>query len=196
MGGANSSTATQTASSSTQSNDGKRRDQANVQMVQNVVLIWLDSNIDQNNIDCQNTINYFRRAVNAVNIFTDGDECIRFLQDMDNEKACMIISGALGQNMMPRVHNLSQIDSIFIFCSNKTYHEVWVKDWPKIKGVFTEIKPICDALKQAVQQCEQNTISLSIMGVSDTLSNKSFDQLDPSFMYTQIMKEIILTIDF
>ena len=184
------------ASSSTQPKDAKRRDQTDVQMVQNVLLIWLDSNIDKNNSDCQNTIAHLRRVVNAVNIFTDGDECTQFLQDMGNEKACMIISGALGQHMMPRVHDLSQTDSIFIFCGNKIYHEEWAKKWPKIRGIFSEIKPICNALKEAAEQCEQNAVPISIMGASDIVLNKSLDQLDSSFIYTQIMKEILLSIHF
>ena len=90
---------------------------------------------------------------------------------------------------------MSQVDSIFIFCSNKKYHEQWTKEWSKIKGVFTEITPICEALKQAAQACEQNAISISIMATGDG-SKKNLDQLDPSFMYLQIMKEILLAIDF
>ena len=196
MSVAKSGAATQTVSSSTQPKDPRRRGQANVQMIQNVLLIWLDGTINENSSDCQNTITHLRRAVNAVNIFTDESECIQFLEYMAKEKACMIISGALGQHIVPRVHDLSQIDCIFIFCGNKTYHEGWAKKWPKIKGVYTEIKTICDALKEAAKQCEQNAISISIMGADDTLPNKSLNQLDPSFMYTQIMKEIFLTIHF
>jgi tetratricopeptide (TPR) repeat protein len=168
----------------------------NVQMVQNVLLIWLDSNIDENSTDCRNTITQLRRVVNTVMNFTDGEQCVEFLENMNNEKACMIISGALGQHIVPRVHSMSQVDSIFIFCSNKKHHEQWVKDWSKIKGVFTGIKPICDALKQAAQQCEQNAISISILSTGGDISKKNLDQLDPSFMYTQIMKEILLTIEF
>ena len=196
MSGANSIPAAQTASSFTQPKHARRRGQTNVQLVQNVLLIWLDNNIDQNSSDCQNTTTHLRGAVNSVNTFTDADECIRFLDDMGNEKTCMIISGALGQHIMPRVHDLSQIDSIFIICGNETFHDGWTKNWPKIKGVYTEIEPICDALKQAARQCEQNAVSISIMGPDDTLPNKSLNQLDPSFMYTQIMKEILLTIHF
>jgi tetratricopeptide (TPR) repeat protein len=88
------------------------------------------------------------------------------------------------------------VDSIFIFCDNNKHREQWTKDWSKIKGVFTEITPICEALKQAAQQCEQNAISISIMGTGGDVSKKNLDQLDPSFMYTQIMKEILLTIEF
>jgi len=111
---------------------------------------------------------------------------------MNNDKACMIISGSIGQHIMPRIHNMSQVDSIFIFCANKKYHEQWTKDWPKIKGVFTVILPICEALKQAAQQCEQNAISISFMATGGDVSKKNLDH----FMHTQILKEILLTIQF
>ncbi|CAF1466192.1 unnamed protein product [Adineta steineri] len=78
-----------------------------------------------------------------------------------------------------------------IFCKNPEWHKQWAKEWSKIKGVFTDISSICEALRQAAHQCEQNTIAISFLA-----SNKKLDQLDPSFMYTQILKEIFLTIDF
>ena len=168
----------------------------NIRMVQNVILIWLDSNIDDNNDDCHNTITQLRRVVNTINTFTDGDQCVQFINNMDNEKACMIISGSLGEYIVPRIHDMSQVDSIFIFCGNKKRHEQWTKEWSKIKGVFTEISPICEALKQAADQCEQNTTPISFMATSGDLSNKKLNQLDCSFMYTQIMKEILLAIKF
>jgi tetratricopeptide (TPR) repeat protein len=168
----------------------------NGRMVQNVRLIWLDNNIDDNSVDCRNTTTQLRHAVNTINTFTDGDQCIQFLETIANEKVCMIISGSLGQHIVSRVHDMSQVDSIFIFGGNKEYHEQWAKQWSKIKGVFTEIKPICEALKQAAQQCEQNAMPISFMATSGDNSKKSLDQLDPSFMYTQIMKEILLTINF
>ncbi|CAF1030148.1 unnamed protein product [Adineta steineri] len=169
--------------------EGRRR--INIHQMQNVLLIWLDSNIDETNDDCQNTITKLRRAVNDINIYTNRDQCIEFIQTVIDNKVCMIVSGSLGQQIVPRVHNMSQVDSIFIFCGNKKYHEQWAKDWAKIKGVFTDIKSICEALKSTAQQCEQNAIPMSFVG-----TNKKLDQLDPSFMYTQIIKEIILTIQF
>jgi hypothetical protein len=63
-------------------------------------------------------------------------------------------------------------------------------------GVFTKIAPICEALKEAAHQCEQNAIPVSFMSTSAASPNKNLDQLDCSFMYTQILKEIILSIDF
>ncbi|CAF4381793.1 unnamed protein product, partial [Adineta steineri] len=66
-----------------------------------------------------------------------------------------------------------------------------IEEWTKIKGVFTDMTSICEALKQTAHQCEQNAISVSFVA-----PNKKLDQLDPSYMYTQILKEILLTIDF
>ena len=185
------------AQSSTDPENVRRRNvRLDIPMIQNVLLIWLDSNIDENSSDCQNTIAQLRHVVHTVNTFADGEECIEFLEEIADEKACIIMSGYLGQQIVPRVHDLSQVDSIFIFCGNKRHHEGWAKDWSKIKGVFTEIQPICNLLKQTARQCEQNAISISIMDTYDDLSKKNLDQLDPSFMYTQIMKEIFLNIKF
>jgi hypothetical protein len=165
-------------------------------MVQNIRLIWLDSNIDDHNEDYHNTISQLRRVVNTINTFIDGDQCVQFINNIDNEKACVLISGLLGEHIVPRVHDMSQVDSIFIFCSNQNKHEQWTKEWPKIKGVFTEISLICDVLKQAAKQCEQNITPISFMATNGDLSNKNLNRLDCSFMYTQIMTEILLAIRF
>jgi hypothetical protein len=61
--------------------------------------------------------------MNTVITFTDSEECIQFIEEMRNDKVCMIISGSLGQHIVPRVHSKSQVDSIFIFCGNKNRHE-------------------------------------------------------------------------
>jgi hypothetical protein len=173
------------------------RSRVNTQRVQNVLLIWLDNNIDNNKEDCRNTVTQLRRVVNDINTYTDGDQCVQFTSTITNNKVCMIISGSLGQHIVPRVHNMSQVDSIFIFCGKEIRHEQWAKEWPKIKGVFTKISPICEALKKTAQKCEHNAISMSFVATNTgDASSKIFDRLDPSFMYTQILKEILLTIKF
>jgi tetratricopeptide (TPR) repeat protein len=179
------------------SNGAIAQDYDNVRRTQNALLIWLDKNIDENKQDCRNTIAQLRRVINDINTYTDGDQCIQFIKTITDNKACMVISGALGQYTVPRLHNMAQVDSIFIFCGDRSRHEKWVKEWPKIKGVFTEIPPICEALKHAAHQCEKNAISISfVVTNAGDASSKTFDRLDPSYMYTQILKEILSTIKF
>jgi tetratricopeptide (TPR) repeat protein len=169
------------------------RRQANVSSVQNVLLVWLDNSIDTHNKECQATITELRRVVNDIKTFTDSDQCVQFIEDINNNKAWMIISGSLGQHIVPRVHDMPQVDAIFIFCGDKKRHEQWAKQWPKIKGVFTEISSICEALKQEGQQ---NSAAISLVATNENVAHQNLDQLDPSFMYTLILKEILLTIEF
>ena len=188
--------AKQTKRVSATSNNTVSRRRSKIKMVQNVILASLDNQTDDNNNDCRNMIKQLQCVLDDLITFTDEGDCIEFIATINDTKACMIIPGYLGQNIVPRLHNMFQIDSIFIFCSNKQNYDELSKDWSKIKGVFTEVTSICEALNQATQRCEQNAFSMSIMPISDDTSKKNSDQLDSSFMYTQILKEILLTITF
>jgi tetratricopeptide (TPR) repeat protein len=166
-------------------------------MVQNFHLVWLDGSIHEvNSDDCRNSITRLRQVVNTVNTFTDVDECIDFITNTQEERTFMVISGALSEIIVPIVQEISQISSVYIFCENKGRHEKWVEEWPKVKGVYTDIIPICQALKQAAQDCDRNSVSFSFVKTTNETSKESLDTLDSSFMYTQILKEILLTIDF
>ena len=45
------------------------RRRADISMVQNVLLIWLDNNINEGDDDCRNTLTQLRRVVNNINTF-------------------------------------------------------------------------------------------------------------------------------
>jgi len=175
----------------------KQYPQSNARKVQNFVLVWLDNNIDEvNNNDCRDTITKLRQVVNTVNIFTNANECITFMKDIKIEQVFMITSAILGQTTVPVVHDMPQVSSIYIFDVNMLKQEKWTQKWQKVRGEFTEISLVCEALKQAAQECDQNSITMSFVEVNHGTSDRSLDELDQSFMYTQILKEIVLTVEF
>ncbi|CAF4185219.1 unnamed protein product, partial [Adineta steineri] len=151
-------------------------------------------NIDTiNDSDSIKTLLKLRQVVNTVETFTDVNKCLNSIND---EKIFMILSGRLGQTIISHIHNIFSLHSIYIFCSNKTQHEQWTQQWYKIKGVFTDITPICEVLKQAAHEYAHNSVSLGFISLNDTVIDRSLDHLDKSYMYTQILKEILLTIPF
>ena len=77
-----------------------------------------------------------------------------------------------------------------------TTHQSSTGNWFKIKRVLTDVGSLCEALKQVARQCEQNAGLISCMNVRDAAFKKNLDQIDPLFMYTQILKEILLSIEF
>ncbi len=107
------------------------------ELVQNYLLIWVDGNINLNNEDSEKILTQLRCVVKKVNHCTTPAECIEFLNKMDDTKAFVISSGALGQQLVPDIHDMAQVRAIYIFCGNKELHEGWVNKWSKIEGVFT-----------------------------------------------------------
>ncbi|CAF1053051.1 unnamed protein product [Adineta steineri] len=113
-----------------------------MQRMQNILLIWLDNNVNENNADYGNTIKQLKSVVNNVNTFTDGKKCIDFIQTINNNKICMIVSGALEKHIVPHMHDMSQVNTIFIFCNNQEWNKQWAKEWPEIKEAFIDITSI------------------------------------------------------
>ncbi|CAF3333735.1 unnamed protein product [Rotaria socialis] len=69
--------------------------------------------------------------------------------------------------------------------------QTWTKEWTKVNGIFTQAEQICSLLKDNVKQCDHNTIPISIVSVDD-LSKPNLNEVEPLFMYSQILKEILL----
>ncbi|CAF4821170.1 unnamed protein product [Rotaria socialis] len=103
-------------------------------MTQNYLVIWVDGNINENTEDCRNTLAQLRVVVSEVNVCRTPEGCTEFLNKMDDGKAFVISSGALGQSLVNDIHGMPKVDAIYIFCGNKERHEAWAKDWPKIRG--------------------------------------------------------------
>ena len=175
----------------------KKKSTEEVELFENTLLIWLDGNIDPNNEECRETIAQLKCVTGLVDTFTDDEKCIEFIKRKNEKETHMIISGAYGKHVVPRIHDMSQVKSIFIFCGNKKYHEQWAKEWLKIRNVYTEIGPICEGLKEVIQNSKPNFIPLQFVSTNSSgMSFASTNELDSSFMYSQILKEVLLSINF
>ena len=58
--------------------------------------------------------------------------------------------------------------------------------------MYTDIKPLCEALDLAVKEANEDSIGISLISVDEEVSSENLNQLEPTFMYTQIFKEILL----
>jgi hypothetical protein len=97
-------------------------------ILQNFLLIWLDANIDESNEDSHHALTQLQQIVSAINTFTTDDQCINFLTQVKDEKAFMIVSDAFSQRIIPFIHDMSQLDSIYVLYGNKSSHEQWAEE--------------------------------------------------------------------
>ncbi|CAF3342572.1 unnamed protein product [Rotaria socialis] len=105
-------------------------------MVQNFLLVWLDANIDEGMEDFQKSLAELRKIFVTVEPFTDVDQCVDYLTSIDDQKIYLITSASLGQMTVPLIHDITQLDKIFVLCSNKDEHKVWANECSKVRGIY------------------------------------------------------------
>lgn len=166
------------------------------QITQNFITIWLNTDKDKSNDDYKDMNNKLRNFVHKVEIFMDMDKCIDFLTDMENGIALMIITGTLGEEMVPLIHDISQINAMLIFSDNQFIDKQSVKKWSKVRIIHTEITSISEVLNRTIKDCDRHSMPISFISSNEDFSTKNLDQLEPSFMYTQVLKEILLEMEY
>ena len=157
----------------------------------------MDNSIDQTkNDDSIDTIEQLRQVVYDLTEFIDIDICVEFITNVKDEKIFLICSEEFGQTIVPIIHENRQVNTIYIVSRNESRHQNWITAWSKIKGIYKDYNSICKALKNAAKTCDYNSSSISFVKKTDLGAKQNLDSLDKSFMYTQILNEILLTIDF
>ena len=164
---------------------------------QNIRLVCVDITIDDNEPDSKHTLEQLRTVVNDVILFQNIADCVQYLNEIQLEKALVITSGSLGQDLVQQVHTMAQVDGIYIFCDNIAQHTAWTEKWSKVRGVYDSIKSMCESLQQAVQQFDEKLTPISSVQFNEEEEyDADLNRLEPAFMYTQLFKKILLDIEY
>ncbi|CAF3021069.1 unnamed protein product [Rotaria sp. Silwood2] len=153
-------------------------------IVQDFFVVWLDNHLDESKEDFHNSLTKLQRTIDVIEKFRDANECITHISRSENKKIFLVVSGKLTNDVVPLTHDKSQIYAIYIFCFDKSKYEQWATEkWPKVRGVFANIDSICDSLRQTARECDDDDMKIT-------------GQIEPSFMYSMLFKEIVLEIHF
>ena len=130
-----------------------------------------------------------------VHTFTDLDYCVDFLTELEDENILMIVYGNSSKLVVSTVEEFDQVKSIYILCKDDDFDHMWMNNFKKVKGISKDIQKLTDALRDDIRQNDHTLIPVSIITTDDNSSSLS-NNLDQSFMYTQLIKEILLDIDY
>jgi hypothetical protein len=104
------------------------------------------------------------------------------------------VSNFLGQTIVPLIHETRQLYRIYVLHDQTTdYEQHWMCKWQKTKGISTDISSVIDVLRKNIWQCEQNSGSISVI---PTTIDVDLNELDSSFMYSQLLKEMFLEMNY
>jgi hypothetical protein len=101
-------------------------------------LVWFDDKVETTNENIA-LLTKLRASVNRVRTFTNMEACRIFIdaQSID-EPLVLVTSGKCGHELVPLVHDLDQVNSIYIFCMNRLHHTTWANSYAKVNAHLTK----------------------------------------------------------
>lgn len=100
-------------------------------------LLWLDSTINnsEQNLHTQQRL---QTIINHFVTFEDSTSCEDYIRSIPNhDRIIIIVSGLSGRQLVPRIHQIEQVDSIYVYCMDRKTNEKWTKNFTKVN--FTEL---------------------------------------------------------
>lgn len=86
-------------------------------------LVWLLSNTIKSTLDFENSIRQLQQAIDTINWFTNFEQCIDFVQKNTDDTIYLIVSNDLGQSTVPHIHDMSQLNYIYMLGKSNRKHK-------------------------------------------------------------------------
>ena len=100
--------------------------------LESIGLVWLVSSVNasEDNVNAQRL---FRMIMVYLKAFDNVQDCEQYLQETSrDDRIFLIVSGRLGQEIVPKIHHIRQIPIIYVYCMDKKRNEEWAKMFPKV----------------------------------------------------------------
>lgn len=95
-------------------------------------LVWLDKNVNIH--ETRNTERKLRTIINCIKNFEDEKECQQYIeQRSQTNRLVLIVSGQMGRVIVPTIHHLRQVVSIYVYCMDKKKNEEWTCQFAKVR---------------------------------------------------------------
>jgi len=156
--------------------------------------LWLDTSVNsEKNVYVQQKLRSF---IHHLQIFEKLDQCEQYIQSVSSQdRLVLIVSGELSQQLLPRIHHLPQIYSIYIYFTNEELYQPLKQQYSKVKGVYTQ----CDKLITQIQgdrmrrmrDSMDEPLSMSIHNANIN-DRQSTSDLDGRFVHSQLLIDCLL----
>ncbi|CAF0978052.1 unnamed protein product [Rotaria sordida] len=120
-------------------------------------IIWLDSDANNSEDNLFTQQNLFQ-AFDNVEIYEAENECQEYIQSKPQISFLIIVSGRLSRQIIPNIHELSQLSGIYIFCMNKKSHEEWSKQYQKIRAIVVELDQLISKIRSDLRKLTKTSL--------------------------------------
>ena len=96
-------------------------------------LIWLDHNTNNSN-ENERIEQDLRKVINHLIKFEDEQECQKYIEErLEEDRLILILHDLSSYTLVPRIHQLPQVYSIYIDCTSTPVNQEWIHKFSKVK---------------------------------------------------------------
>ncbi|CAF1144089.1 unnamed protein product [Adineta ricciae] len=163
--------------------------------LESICLVWLDSSVNASN-DNVNAQRLLRMIMIYLKVFDNVQDCEQYLQEASrDDRIFLVVSGQLGQVIVPKIHHIRQIAIIYVYCMNKKRNEEWTKMFPKIKGVFIKFEGLFQQIQLDRTKLRESGVDEPVALALSNLSggtDRSTNTLNNDFLYSQLLVDCLI----
>ncbi|CAF2750253.1 unnamed protein product [Rotaria sp. Silwood2] len=162
-----------------------------MRFLESCFVIWFRDEISNK---FENEIKHLQKLVYGLKIFNNIDACVTFINNIQDEKVFLIISGTY--RTLECFQNLSQLEKLFIFDPFQQQNDV---NYRTLKyDIIRNIDNLHKKLEEDVQLCEVDLIPISVVSPSsqDILFSSVLTKQQASFIFGQMINEIASRLKF
>ncbi|CAF1087918.1 unnamed protein product [Adineta ricciae] len=157
---------------------------------ESITLIWFDPTIGSHE-DHERTKQRLREINDYVVFHIELDPCIAYIQTISKEKVFLVTSGAHALELLTQVHELPQVDSIFVFCMKKPKYEYLRDAYPKIVNIFTDRAVLCASILEQVSLLNKQLAAFSFFDQNQR-AIKDLSKRSAEFLWFKLFNDVIL----
>jgi hypothetical protein len=106
------------------------------QNLETFYLLWLDENINsiEENVNAQKKL---RTVINELKTFENSKICEEYIRQItDVNSIILVVSGRFGRELIPNIHDLIQLNAVYVYCANVKGNEEWAKNYKKVRHKY------------------------------------------------------------
>lgn len=95
-------------------------------------IVWLDDSINDSQ-HCQTIKQGLLSIDNQCHFCTNKDNCSEYIKKQPEDvRIVLMVSGRMGKELVPSIHEEKRIDAIYIFCYDVVSHREWSGRYQKV----------------------------------------------------------------
>ncbi|CAF1652509.1 unnamed protein product, partial [Didymodactylos carnosus] len=156
-------------------------------------LVWLDSEVNKTPENHKLQIR-LREIIHWLKTFSNVNKCEEYIREQTDEAIVLIVNGRLGQELVPRIHDLPQISCIYIFCMDKHANKIWAHNYKNVRAVINQSDKLLYKLAkhQFKRERADEQLTMSLYNGGEHLTLKIGQNL--TFVWVQLLTDVLLNV--